>query len=178
MLWFLSQRYQLVVNVVVFQRNAERINAFFESLAPGGRIRVIDLDPASVRAAFQIRACLERGEFVVILADRAAPGKTARTAEATFLGRTARFPLGPFLLAGTLGCPVLLALCVRVGTARYRTLLRPLGDARRVPRREQEKQARELLAAYVAQLEAQCLRHPLQWFNFYEFWERDAGGAP
>jgi predicted LPLAT superfamily acyltransferase len=171
MLWFLSRKYDLRVTVVVFFQNAERVNAFFESMSPDAAVRVIDLDPQSVRAAFEIKACIERGEFVVILADRVAPGKAGRVEEVQFLGRPAAFPLAPFLLAGVLGCPVLLALCLRIGDGRYRTVLRSLGDAGRVPRDERDKRARELLERYTAQLESFCLAAPLQWFNFYEFWE-------
>ena len=45
MLWFLSRKYQLVVNVIGFHGNAERINAFLESFAPNERVRMIDMDP-------------------------------------------------------------------------------------------------------------------------------------
>jgi predicted LPLAT superfamily acyltransferase len=190
MLWFLSRKYQLVVNVIGYHGNAQRINAFLESFAPNERLRMIDMDANSVSAAFEIKACIERGEFVLILPDRIAPGRTGRTAEASFLGQPASFPLGPFLLAGVLECPVLFALCLCTGPARYETLLRPLGDAARVPlgdaarvplgdaarvpRGEREKRARELLAGYVALLESSCTRLPLQWFNFYDFWGDDA----
>ena len=174
MLWFLSRKYQLVVNVIGFHGNAQRINAFLESFAPNERVRMIDMDPSSVYAAFEIKACIERGEFVLILADRIAPGKTGRTAEASFLGHPARFPLGPFLLAGVLECPVLFALCLCTGPARYETLLRPIGEAACVPRSEREKRARELLAGYAALLESTCTRLPFQWFNFYDFWGDDA----
>jgi predicted LPLAT superfamily acyltransferase len=177
MLSFLSRKYQLVVNVVVFHGNAQRINAFLESQAPDQRIRMIDLDPNSVSAAFQIKACLERGEFVALLADRAAPGRTVRTANATLLGDPARFPLAPFLLGCVLECPVLFALCVGTGPGRYETLLRPIGEPMRVPRSEREKRAGELLARYVALLESTCTRLPFQWFNFYDFWDDQAERA-
>ena len=76
-----------------------------------------------------------------------------------------------------LECPVLFALCVGTGPAHYETLLRPIGDAARVPRSEREKRARELLARYVALLESTCTRLPFQWFNFYDFWGDDAEAA-
>jgi predicted LPLAT superfamily acyltransferase len=174
LLSFLSRKYQLVVNVIVFHGNAARINAFLESQAPDQRIRVIDLDPHSVSAAFQIKACIERGEFVAMLADRVAPGRTGRTADATLLGDSARFPLSPFLLACVLGCPVHFALCVGTGPSRYETVLRPIGDTANLSRGEREKRANELLARYVALLEATCIRLPFQWFNFYDFWDDDA----
>lgn len=178
LLCFLSRKYELVVNVIGYQGNAERINAFLQSQAPEQRIRMIDMDPHSVSAAFEIKACIDRGEFVAMLVDRVAPGKTGRTAEATLLGDPAPFPLGPFLLAGMLECPVLFALCVGTGPGSYETLLRPIGDAARVPRSEREKRARELLARYASLLESTCTRLPYQWFNFYDFWGDDAEAAP
>jgi predicted LPLAT superfamily acyltransferase len=97
MLWFLSRKYQLVVNVISFHGNAARINAFLESFAPNERVRLIELDPNSVYAAFEIKACIERGEFVVILADLG-PGSHAAGASWAIQRRFA----GP-LPAGGLG---------------------------------------------------------------------------
>jgi predicted LPLAT superfamily acyltransferase len=170
MLWLISKRHRLPVNVVAYFDNAAMVNAFLESLDPERSVRVIGLDPGSVGAAFEIRACLERGELVVILADRLPPGHGGRVAEAAFLGRPAPFPLAPFLLAVTLGCPVVFTLCLRTADASYRTVLRPLSDGGRIPRAEREKAARELLERYVGMLERWCLRYPWQWFNFYDFW--------
>jgi predicted LPLAT superfamily acyltransferase len=174
LLWFLSRKYDLAINVVVFYENAEQINGFFHALDPDVHVRAISLDPTSVQAAFEIRACIERGEFVVILADRVAPGGRARNARATFLGASAAFPLGPFALAGVLGCPVLMALCLRTSDGRYRTVLRTLRESGRIPRGEREKAERELLGQYVGQLESYCQRFPYAWFNFFDFWDAPA----
>jgi predicted LPLAT superfamily acyltransferase len=170
MLWLVSRKYKLVVNVVAFFGNAERINKVLEGSGPDARVRVIELDPESVSAAFEIRSCIERGEFVVILADRLPPGAATRVAEATFLGAQARFPLAPFLLPGVLGCPVYFALCARRSDALYETILRPLSSGYRVARCDREKHAQELVESYVAQLETFCVELPYQWYNFYDFW--------
>jgi len=162
----------LVLNVVMFTTHAERINRFFEQLDPESRVRVLHLDPGSVRTAFEIKACVDRGELVGILADRIPAGGRERPVWVEFLGRPAPFPLSPFLLACLLGCPAFLSLCVRTGSARYETRVIPLGGGRRVPRRERDKAAQELARAYVEGLEAACLRHPYQWFNFYDVWAR------
>jgi len=175
MLRLVAGKYQVVVNVLLYRENARRINALFDSLSSENRVRIIELDPASLDAAFAIRACLGRGELVAILADRVRPGEPGRSAEVDFLGRPARFPLAPFLLPALLGCPAFLALCVRTGPRRYRTLLRPLATPRRVPRREREKHARELILRYAGLLEATCQELPFQWFNFYDFWGEEAG---
>lgn len=172
MLGFIARRHALRVNVVAFQRNAARINALFESLG-AKNVRMIELDPSSVQAAFEVRACIDRGEFVTMMADRLLPGGVASSARVPFLGRDARFPLGPFLLAGVLGCPVHLALCLRRGDARYTTMLRPLAPGVRIRRAEREAWARALLCAYASRLEEICRSHPYQWFNFFDFWEEE-----
>ncbi len=170
LLWFLSREYDLAINVVVFYENAEQVNGFFHALDPNVHVRAIGLDPTSVQAAFEIKACIDRGEFVVILADRVAPGERSRSAQATFLGGSAAFPIGPFELAGVLDCPILMAFCLRTGDRRYRTVLRPLREAGRTPRSEREKCAQELLAQYVGLLELYCHRFPYGWYTFFDFW--------
>ena len=173
MLRGLSERQDFKVNVVMFSRHVAKITAFFERLSPEARLRVIQVEPGSVRSIFAIKACIDRGEFVGILGDRIGPGESARTGTASFLGATARFPLGPFLLAGLLGCPVLLTLCLRTGDARYQTVVQPLTPGELVPRARREQRAQELLEAYVRSLEEACRRAPHQWFNFYDFWDAD-----
>jgi len=171
MLRGLSERQNLKVNVVMFSRHVAKITSFFERLHPGARLRVIQVDPGSVRSIFEIKACIDRGEFVGILGDRVGPGEVGRVATASFLGRPARFPLGPFLLPGLLGCPVLLTLCLRTGDARYQTVVKPLTQGEIVPRAKREQRAQELLETYAQSLEEVCGRAPRQWFNFYEFWD-------
>ena len=173
MMGFLAQENDLKVNVVAFQQNAERINTFLESLG-AKNLHVIPLEPGSVQAAFEVRSCIQRGEFVSMMADRLSPGSRERSAEIRFLGADARFPLGPFELAGVLGCPVYVALCVRTGDRRYTTLMRPLAPPKRVPRSEREKWSLELLRRYVEFLEETCERVPLQWFNFFDFWQEES----
>jgi predicted LPLAT superfamily acyltransferase/predicted hotdog family 3-hydroxylacyl-ACP dehydratase len=111
----LAGAYDLVLNVVMYTAHAERINRFFEHQAPESHVRVLQLDPHSVRAAFEIKACLDRGELVGILADRIPAGGRERPLFVDFLGRRAPFPSSPFLLACLLGCPTYLALEGRGG---------------------------------------------------------------
>jgi len=173
MMGFIAADHDLPMNVVVYNENAERINAFLESL-DGPRVNLIQLRPGSVQAAFEIRACIERGEFVAVMADRTPPLAAAATARFNFLGHDAPFPLGPFRLARALGCTVCFVLCVRVSGTRYRTILRTISGPATVAPGEQRKSAKELLAAYVALLEQFCQRYPLQWFNFFDFWDETA----
>lgn len=175
LLRLLAGRYGLRVNVLMYTEHAERITGFFERLDPGSRLRVLRLDPGSLRTGFEVKACIDRGEFVGILADRLPPAGREIPAEVPFLGRPAAFPLSPFRLAIALGCPALAAGCVRTGPGRYHASVSFIARGGRVPRGERDGRAREALEAYVAALERAALRAPLQWFNFYDYF---AGARP
>jgi predicted LPLAT superfamily acyltransferase len=166
----LAERRRAVVNVLMFTRHAPLINRIFRELAPGAEARVIQPDPGSVQSVFAIRRCVERGELVAILGDRVEPADRHRTAALPFLGGTVELPLAPYLLAGLLGCPVLLVLALRRGPGRYEVFVEELAPAARPPRGERGKVAGELLAAYAGRLEAHLLRAPLQWYNFFDYW--------
>jgi predicted LPLAT superfamily acyltransferase len=164
----LAKQYGIVLNVVMFTAHAERINRLFEELDPESRLRVVPLEPGSVNTAFAIKACLDRGELVGILADRIPVGAREEPIWVDFVGRRFPFPRSPFLLACLLGCPTLVSLCVRTGPGRYFERVTQIDAGRRWPRAERDKRAEELAHAYARELEAAALRHPYQWFNFFD----------
>lgn len=169
MMRLLAGRHGLIVNVLMYTRNAERITSFLRRLDPGSQVRVIALDPSSTRTAFEIRECLARGEFVGILGDRVWPGDR-EVRPISFLGRPAPFSLRPFLLAGVLGAPLLYAVCVRRGDSTYEAAVEPLHRGGTIPRAERRSLAAAWQRRYVARLEEGCRDTPRQWFNFYDTW--------
>ena len=168
----LAGGYGIVLNVVMFTAHAERINRFFKSLDPTSQVRVLSLEPGSASTAFGIKACLDRGELVGILADRLPAGGGDTPILIDFLGLPMAFPLSPFRLACLLGVPVFLSLCLRKGDAHYEAVVRPVGNVGKVPHHDRDKAAGELARAWVQGLEQACLEHPYQWFNFYDTWEQ------
>ncbi len=169
MLRLISRQYDLRVNVLMYTDRSEQVTAFFASLGGESGVRVLRLDPGSVQTAFEIRACLARGEFVGILADRVHPGGRERPIETVFAGRPAAFPLSVFLLGVVLGAPMFLSLCTATGNARYFAVTEPIFAGGPVPRAEREKVAGEVVEKWVRRLEAHALATPYQWFNFYDF---------
>jgi predicted LPLAT superfamily acyltransferase len=67
-----------------------------------------------------------------------------------------------------------MVLAFREASGRYSVFAEKLADRLCLPRREREKGAAELLAAYAARLEFYCKRYPLQWFNFFDYWGDEA----
>ena len=58
---------------------------------------------------------VRRGEFVAIAGDRIPVSSNPRVAMAKFLGEIAPFPVGPYILASLLRCPVYLLFSLRTG---------------------------------------------------------------
>lgn len=137
-----------------------------EALAPELAARVLEIgDTASMIRA---RECVERGEIVGILADRAPAGH--RMVGVPFLGAEAGFPSGPFVLAAMLGAPVVLFHAVRVGRGRYRVEFRMFAEQVELRRASRVADLEVVVGRYAAALEGVCRAHPFQWFNFFPFW--------
>ena len=96
---------------------------------------------------------------------------------ARFLGATAPFPVGPYILASLLQCPTYLMFSMRTEhTSEIHFQL--FRESIRLPRQRRDEALAGLVAAYAGRLEHFCLRAPLQWFNFYDFWHLPALDTP
>lgn len=161
----LSEKVQM--NVLVHTKHAEQFNRLLgEAGASHMRlIQVSELDPAIM---LQLSERLERGEWLAIAGDRV-PLHGGRNVTVDFLGHPAAFPQGPWLLAGLLQCPVNLMSCLKVD-GRYQVRLEPFAERVQWKRSEREAVIRDWVQRYAERLGERCLNAPLQWFNFYPFW--------
>jgi predicted LPLAT superfamily acyltransferase len=116
----------------------------------------------------RVRECLERGEIVGLLGDRAL--KSDRTVRCDFLGAPAGFPQGPLLLASILKAPVVLFFGLYLGGRRYALHFEAFADELDIGRRDRGTRLRPWIARYAGRLEHYCRLAPYNWFNFYDFW--------
>ena len=115
---------------------------------------------------FAIDRALSDGEIVSIPADRV--WGSQKVLKAAFLGKTARFPMGPFMVAAIRSLDVLAVNVMKVSSKRYKIYVTPLEYDKEAPRKLQTDQ---LLHAYVAELERLLRLYPTQWYNFFDFWK-------
>jgi predicted LPLAT superfamily acyltransferase len=168
----LARRGQIVVNVVMFIQHARMINSIFHALDRNASVRMIQLDPTSINSVFAIKACIDRGEFVALLADRIGIGDDKRTGQVEFLGDPVVLPHGPFVLASLLKCAMIFMVALRVGDGRYEAFAERFAE-RVVVAGPEDLDA--LAGDYARRLERYCLMAPYQWFNFYDYWGDEAG---
>ncbi len=160
-------RYRVPLKILMYREHNQMITRILESLNPAVAESVIDLsDP---NALLRVHECLERGEFVGVLADRVLDGN--KVARCPFLGRPALFPSGPMQMALMLDVPVILFYGIYEGGNRYTIRFEKLFDGMAIrDRRERRAAGERWVCEYVAALEKQVRAHPYNWFNFYDFW--------
>jgi predicted LPLAT superfamily acyltransferase len=163
-----AMREDLPINMVVNFTNARRMQAVLQQLDPALNVRLISIADAGLSFVFEIRACIERGEMVAILADRVGPD--GRATVAPFLGAPAKFASGPFILAAALGCPVYLTFGLYRGDNRYDLYCEPFTEHLVLPRKSREVALREVVGRFSTRLEHYVRLAPYNWFNFYDFW--------
>jgi len=154
------------INVVMHSLDASHTTTALSRMAPELSERVIA--PGRPDTMLKVSECLGRGEIVGFLGDR--PLRGARVQACDFLGAPADFPLGPLLIASTVGAPVVTFFGLYGGAARYEVILEELSEASAVAKDAREAWARRRLARYVERLEHYARRSPYNWFNFYDYW--------
>ena len=164
-------RGQIRLNILVHTRHAEKFNRLLGGNTGTATIQLIQVTELTPSIAIELQEKIERGEFIVLVGDRI-PVNSSRTVQASFLGQTATFPQGAYLLASLLRCPVYTLFCYAVQDG-FRVELEPFAESIRIPRTEPQRlQMLETLARrYAERLENLCHNQPLQWFNFYPYWQ-------
>lgn len=159
----------LKLTVLVHTRHAPAFNAMLARLDPRSQMNLVQVSAMTPATAMGLAERIERGEFVVIAGDRVPVSGQPRVALAPFLGQAAAFPVGPYVLASVLGCPLYTMFAAREGRG-YALHFERLREQVALPRRGREEALAALALEYAARLELHARRSPLEWFNFYDFW--------
>ena len=165
-----EQNPDLKVNVLVHTRHAEAFNRILARLNPRRGVELIEVSDLDMGLVLRLAERVAAGEFLAIAGDRV-PVRGSKTVRVPFLGGEADFPVGPFLIASLLGCPLFLMLCLHEG-AGYALEFELLADRIHLPRRAREAALAEHGRRFADALAARLRRSPYDWFNFYAFWDR------
>jgi len=111
---------------------------------------------------FEINEALSNNELICFTGDRYFEG--SKFLEADLLGKSAKFPAGPFLIASRLNVPVVYVYVMKEKNLHYHLYAR---RAENVKKRDAEG----LLHSYTQNLESMVAKYPLQWFNYFDFWD-------
>ena len=160
----LLQRLNTQMNIVMFDGEQERIREYMDSVTGRRRAKII-LIKEDLSHIYAIHEALQNNEFVCMHADRFMPGN--RTISGTLLNKTARFPAGPFLLASTFRAPVSFVFAMKESPLHYHFYASPP----KIYPKPDKGEPSLVLKEFCEQMEASIRKYPLQWYNYYDFWE-------
>ncbi len=155
------------VHIVAYENEVASINQLFAGALKKKLFSIISLDNEGVSLA--ILTALKRWEIVALHADRNIGDK--HSVRLNFLGAPAKFPSGPFTVAALSGAPLVHAFAVRRRVCSYHFYAYPPQHLAFGSREDRPKQLEQWVSLFVQRLEAHLKSYPLQWYNFYEFWE-------
>jgi predicted LPLAT superfamily acyltransferase len=162
---------ELVINVLLYDQHAENFAALLKEAKSESRMNLIQVTDIDFSVALTLKEKVERGEWVVIAGDRIPVGEGKRVCSASFFGEKANFPIGPYVLANLLHCPVYLLHCFLV-EEDYHLSVEFFAEDFVVDRKNRQLAYGEAAQKFATALEKQVARYPLQWFNFFDFWQR------
>lgn len=163
----LLTRLDVPINVTGLDNESSEIRSILTQ-ASRAKFRLLPLT-GSPTDAIPLVAALRRGEVLAMLGDRAYGGPTAQV---PFLGGTAKFPVGPYVLAAIAGAPLVNVFSLREPGGHYRFFGSPPVYPEMPAHNLRDAYLREFAAHFAEELEAILKRDPLQWYNFYPFWEQ------
>lgn len=163
---YLMKENRLNSNILMFEAEHEKIKDYLKEVMTEQKVNIIPIK-ADMSHVFKINGAIQRKEILCVHGDRFIEG--SRVLRKTFMGREAFFPIGPFSIASKLRVPYTFAYAFREKRRSYSLSSTPVQIAGSNPE--------EILDQYIAVMEEKLRNHPLQWFNFYDFWSTKALGA-
>ena len=168
----IDARIEVPINVTGFDKETPEIRSLLDQ-ASRAKFRLIPLT-GSPTDAIPLVAALRRGEVVAMLGDRAYGSPSARI---PFLGGMASFPIGAYVMASIAGAPLVHVFNLREAGGHYRFFGFPPQRPQMPSHDQRDGYLRDCAARFVKDLETILKRDPLQWYNFYPFWEDPASRA-
>ncbi|MEG1556068.1 MAG: lysophospholipid acyltransferase family protein [Bacteroidales bacterium] len=116
---------------------------------------------------FAINTALSDGEIISMPCDRLLG--SAKHVECSFLGKTAKFPLGAFQIATVREVEIISFFVIKTTSSHYNIYIEPISvDV--VEGENSKTKAERMAKCFAKKLEAAVKKAPEQWFNYYDFW--------
>lgn len=146
------------LHALVFAGETETVMSNRNRMFSGNNVAMVPMSE-DMSHIFTLNAALAGGDIVSMPGDRIFG--SSKSIGCQFFGQQARFPAGPFVLAARRKAPVVAIFVMKEGIRRYRVVIEKL----------EYSSEKDLAAGYAAVLEKNVRRWPLQWFNYFDFWQ-------
>jgi len=157
----------LRLTILIYTKHAEKFNSLIANSSKS-QIEFIQVTEITPATAVQFANRINAGEHIVIAGDRTPVTNAGRVSLVNFMGKKALMPQGGFILANLLKCPVYYLYAIKY--EKYHIFFEE-GRKTGYSRKNRDNSLHNSVQHFAKSLENRCLQTPLQWFNFYNFWE-------
>lgn len=167
-----SADYQKRLHLLFHSKNAQKFQRLLKSLAPDSSLNIVEVTEIGPHTILYLKERIAQGEWIIIAGDRAPVTGNHRLCYPNFLGKPAPFSQGPYIMASLLECPVYTTFTFRE-KGQFLLSFELFTEKIILSRKTREKGLFDYAQRYASILEEKALQHPMQWFNFYDFWQED-----
>ncbi len=166
----LFTRLNTPVHILMYDGERSEIKEIIERTTGGKAFNVIYIKENDISHIYAINEAIKKGELIAMHGDRFLSGNKSH--ECDFFGKTALFPTGPYYLASSLKAPVCFVSTMKEGRKHYHFYATPpeFVQQGKANRKTLETDVKIFAEKYAKNLENTLRKYPLQWFNYYNFW--------
>ena len=160
------------IKILMDQDHASMIMRVFNALNSDVASTLIPLD-GSPSGLLKVKEIIYSNSIVGLLGDRILDNSSEKILQCTLLGEAINISSAPIIMAAALKVPVIVFFGIYLGGNRYRIHFDLLAEEIILNRATRQQDIQDWTQKYVDLLEQQMLTHPYNWFNFYNYWEKD-----
>lgn len=164
------------ITIIMEKRATEKFNRAIDELNKDIKMDIVGVENIEPDTIVTLMDRIEAGGMVVVAGDRRPAGGRHKLLISKFMGQTAQFPYGAFLLPALLKADTYFFFALRKKDFMWHSKYNMFVHKASVtfddcPRYEREARINALCGEFVRHLERYCLEYPFQWCNFYDFWD-------
>ena len=165
----LLKRVKRTVHVIMYDGERSNIKEILEEVTGNRSFNIITIKDNDLSHVFTISEALKKGDLIAMHGDRFREG--SRTHSCSFFGHDARFPVGPYYIASQYNVPVSFVSTMKETNSHYHFYATPPVLIEATNSKDKAEKIVNASTLYAKELENKVRQYPLQWFNFYNFWQ-------
>lgn len=166
----LLERLDTTIHILMFDAEHQQISDYLKGVMTEKNVSIIVIKEDGSHLN-EIRNAFSNKEIIAMGGDRHMDGN--KVYKVNFMGKEATFPAGPFSIAAKFKVPITFAFAMKETSRHYHFYATPpimTGSFKTIA--EREIRIRGLVETFASELEKKLRLHPLQWFNYYQFWNK------
>jgi len=167
----LLERVDSVINILMVNVENVKLKEVIEKSIQKKKVNIISIKE-DMSHIFEVVNAFKRKELVAMHGDRFLEDN--QTVSVNFLGASARFPIGPMMLATKYKIPVSFVFSMKKNNRHYQFYATQGKIYPNLKKKEsRQDNLHKMVSEYVSNLEKMVKRYPTQWFNYHQFWENE-----